>query len=59
MCIRDRSKPIFIAGPQGWRDSARKLGVELVLRVDVSGKVQVTQALRQRLESKEEMETVE
>lgn len=53
------SKPIFIAGQQGWRDTARKLGVELVLRVDAGGKVQVTQALRQRLESKEEMETVQ
>lgn len=53
------SKPIFIAGPQGWRDAARKLGVEWVLRVGADGKVQVTQSLRQRLESKEDMETVQ
>lgn len=52
------SKPLFIAGPEHWRESARKLGVELVLRVDADGKVQVTEALRRRLETKENMEVI-
>lgn len=44
------SKPIFIAGPEGWREQARTLGIEMVLRVDDNGKIFVTQALNQRLE---------
>ena len=44
------SKPIFIAGPAGWRDMARKLDSPLVMRVDANGQVQVTEALEKRLE---------
>lgn len=44
------SKPIFIAGPGGWREQASRLGVELVLRVDANGMVSVTAPLNQRLE---------
>ena len=44
------SKPIFIAGPDGWRDMARKMQIGLVLRVDRSNRIFVTEALRQRLE---------
>ncbi|MBS1141176.1 MAG: ApbE-like lipoprotein [Proteobacteria bacterium] len=44
------SKPIFIAGPDGWRDMARKMDVGLVLRVDHNNQIFVTEALRQRLE---------
>jgi len=44
------SKPIFIAGPDGWRDMARKMGTSLVLRVDHNNQIFVTEALRQRLE---------
>jgi len=44
------SKPIFIAGPDGWRDMARKMDVGLVLRVDRDNRIFVTEALRQRLE---------
>lgn len=43
------SKPIFIAGPTGWRDMARSQGIGLVLRVDRDGRIFVTEALRQRL----------
>ena len=43
------SKPIFIAGPAGWRDMARVQGIGLVLRVDRDGRIFVTEALRQRL----------
>jgi thiamine biosynthesis lipoprotein len=44
------SKPIFIAGADGWREMAKKMGVSLVLRVDADGHIFVTQALRDRLE---------
>ncbi len=44
------SKPIFIAGPDKWRDMARKMDVSLVLRVDRDNRIFVTEALHQRLE---------
>ena len=44
------SKPIFIAGPAGWRDMAGKMEIGLVLRVDRDNRIFVTEALRQRLE---------
>lgn len=56
------SKPIFIAGPEGWRAMAGKMGIAMVLRVDRDNRVFVTAALRQRLEfigDKPEMTVVE
>ena len=44
------SKPIFIAGPEHWRDLARRMEIGLVLRVDRDNRIFVTEALRQRLE---------
>ena len=44
------SKPIFIAGPDGWREMAKQLEIGLVLRVDRSDRIFVTEALHQRLE---------
>ena len=44
------SKPIFVAGPQAWRDMAKKMQIGLVLRVDREGRIEVTRTLRQRLE---------
>ena len=44
------SKPIFIAGPDGWRDMARKMQTGLVLRVDRENRIFVTEALNKRLE---------
>lgn len=44
------TKPIFIAGPDHWRQLARNLDTPQVLRVDRSGQVFVTEALRRRLE---------
>ena len=44
------SKPIFIAGPDRWREMARKMDVGLVLRVDRDNRIFATEALRQRLE---------
>ena len=44
------TKPVFIAGPDDWRQIAKKMGIALVLRVDRDGRVFVTEALNQRLE---------
>lgn len=44
------SKPIFIAGPERWRDLARKMDTGLVLRVDRDERIFVTEALHRRLE---------
>jgi thiamine biosynthesis lipoprotein len=43
------SKPLFIAGPGEWRALARSLGVEQALRIDGTGVMHVTAALRERL----------
>lgn len=43
------SKPLFIAGPD-WPKAAQELGVDKVLRVDAGGRIQVSRALRSRLE---------
>jgi thiamine biosynthesis lipoprotein len=43
------SKPIFIAGPEHWREMAQKMNIGLVLRVDRNEHISVTAALRQRL----------
>jgi thiamine biosynthesis lipoprotein len=45
------STALFIAGPNQWRDVARSLGIDLVLRVDASGQVQVTAKLQARLQT--------
>ena len=43
------TKPLFIAGPD-WPRLARKLSVDHVLRVDAEGHLQVSKAMRDRLE---------
>ena len=43
------SKPVFIAGPEHWREMARQLEIGLVLRVDRNNQLQVSSALHQRL----------
>jgi FAD:protein FMN transferase len=44
------SKPIFIAGPDGWRAMADKMRTPQVLRVDRNNHIFVTEALHKRLE---------
>jgi thiamine biosynthesis lipoprotein len=44
------SKPLFIGGAAQWRRLARKFGIDDVLRVDATGRISVTAAMRQRLE---------
>lgn len=43
------SKPIFVAGPERWRELAGKLGISLVLRVDRDNGIELTRELQQRL----------
>lgn len=43
------SKPIFIAGADKWRDAAKTMGIDLVLRVDGKGGVDVTTLMSKRL----------
>jgi thiamine biosynthesis lipoprotein len=43
------SKPMFLAGPTGWRKEAEKLGISQVLRVDADGSLEATRAMAARL----------
>jgi len=43
------STALFIAGPSAWRQTAAALDVAFALRIDASGQVEVTRALRDRL----------
>ncbi|MFL2546267.1 MAG: FAD:protein FMN transferase [Candidatus Rariloculaceae bacterium] len=40
---------LFVAGPDRWRELARSLDIEAVMRVDASGEVELTEAMRERL----------
>ncbi len=43
------SKPAYIAG-DGWREQTRRFGIDHALRVAADGRIEVTQALRARLQ---------
>ncbi len=43
------SKPLFIAGPDGWRAMAERLGVAEALLIDAEGHVRLTEAMARRL----------
>ena len=43
------SKPIFIAGPETWRQIARQQQIEFVLRIDQSGQIEATEKIAARL----------
>lgn len=47
------SKPLFISGKSGWREAAKKMGVEYALLIDPIGTISVTPAMRQRLKFEE------
>ena len=47
------SKPLFIAGPSGWREAADNLGITQALLVDDEGRLQVTPELAQRLRGRD------
>ena len=40
---------LFAAGPNRWRELARALGIDSVLRVDASGEIELTEPMRERL----------
>jgi FAD:protein FMN transferase len=43
------SKPVFIAGREGWRDAAKRMGVSSAMLVDSQGTVHLTAGLAARL----------
>jgi FAD:protein FMN transferase len=43
------SKPIFIEGPEGWKDAAARMGISLAMLVDSNGVVHITRGLKARL----------
>jgi thiamine biosynthesis lipoprotein len=43
------SKPIFIAGPEAWRQLAQQQQIEFVLRIDQSGQIEATEKMAARL----------
>jgi FAD:protein FMN transferase len=43
------SKPIFIAGAEKWRDAAKTMDIDLVMRIDAKGAVEVTTLMSKRL----------
>jgi thiamine biosynthesis lipoprotein len=47
------SKPLFIAGPLGWREAADNLGITQALLVDDEGRLQVTPELARRLQGRD------
>lgn len=53
------SKPLFIAAARDWRDMARRLQVEHVMRIDASGAITVTRAMRGRVEFQSSASAVE
>jgi thiamine biosynthesis lipoprotein len=49
------SKPAYLAGVDTWREQVRRFGIEHALRVASDGQVEVTRALRARLEFPESL----
>ncbi len=45
------TKPMFIVGPQHWKDMAGRLGLTEVMLIDAQRNVELTPAMRARLES--------
>jgi len=43
------SKPIFIEGPRGWREAAKRMGISCAMLVDAEGVVHVTPQFEARL----------
>lgn len=41
---------LFVAGPAAWLQTARRLGIEAALRVDASGSIEMTPAMRDRFQ---------
>lgn len=52
------STALFVAGPQHWRDTAARMGIDQVMVVDAQGRVTVTRALAPRLQFAEGIQPV-
>jgi thiamine biosynthesis lipoprotein len=48
---------IFVAGPERWRDTAKTLGIDSVLRVDADGSLELTGSMQGRLTPASEAES--
>jgi thiamine biosynthesis lipoprotein len=46
---------LFVAGPEAWRSMAAELGIAAALRVDASGRIEMTPAMRERLQPSPEV----
>lgn len=44
------SKPMFVVGPEHWREMAQRLDLEQVMLIDAQGNVHMTQSLQVRME---------
>lgn len=44
------SKPLFIAGPQHWKEMAQRLGLNEVMLIDAGKNVEMTPAMQKRME---------
>ena len=44
------SKPLFVAGTQGWREAAKKMNLTEALLIEANGTVHLTAAMQKRLE---------
>jgi len=49
------SKPLFITGASGWRESANKMGITNAMLIDVQGHIHITESLHKRLEFSEKI----
>ena len=45
------STALFVAGPGSWLEVAGRLGIAAALRVDASGRIEMTPAMRDRFEA--------
>jgi thiamine biosynthesis lipoprotein len=48
------SKPLFIAGPRHWKSMAKRLGLTQVLLIDADKNIEMTPAMRERLQIKKQ-----
>ncbi len=46
------SKPLFLAGPQHWREMAERLGLPEVMLIDTNKNIEMTPAMRKRMTAK-------
>lgn len=48
------SKPLFLAGPQHWREMAARLGLEEVMLIDANRNIEMTPAMEKRMASQKQ-----